>query len=471
RFAVPATGWPPMAAEARRRLAGALNRSVRLRITSAVVLVVAAALLFGAVALVAGLNAALNREARASATLRAAEAARVLEAGGDPVPAVASDEDLVLQVLGADGGVVAASPNLAGRPALSRLAPGESSRTRVPFDDDPYLLVAVPAGDRTVLFGQSLDSARESTRTLTMLLAIGLPVLLAVVAVTAWRGVGRALAPVEAMRTEVDAISATDLHRRISRPAVRDEIGRLASTMNRMLDRLEQAQVRQRRFVADAAHELRSPIAAIRQHAEVALARPTHGGPPTGGKVVAGGEGLAGTVHAECLRMQALVDDLLLLAQADEHTLRLRRDAVDLDDLVLAEAARLREAGTCRVDTTGISAARVQGDATALGRVLRNVVDNAARHARSTVELAVGERDGEAVLHVDDDGPGVPGPDRDRVFERFVRLDDARARTDGGSGLGLAIVAEIVGWHGGRVAIGGSPLGGARVTVRLPAAG
>jgi signal transduction histidine kinase len=227
--------------------------------------------------------------------------------------------------------------------------------------------------------------------------------------------------------------------------------------MNRMLDRLERAHVRERRFVADASHELRSPIAAIRQHAEVALAHPELA------------DGLPSVAHAESLRMQSLVDDLLLLAQADEDRAELRRRPVDVDDLVLAEAHRLREAGTTDVDTRGVSAARVHGDPAALRRVLRNLVDNAVRHARRRVGLSLGERDGWAVLHVDDDGPGVPVADRSRVFERFVRLDDARPNTDGGTGgLGLAIVAEVVAAHGGAVELGDAPSGGARVTVRLP---
>jgi signal transduction histidine kinase len=261
------------------------------------------------------------------------------------------------------------------------------------------------------------------------------------------------------MRAEVDAISAARLHRRVSQPVARDEIGRLAGTMNRMLERVEAAQARQRRFVADASHELRSPIAAIRQQAEVALAHPEQA------------SALASVVHAESLRMQALVEDLLLLARADDEPPPHRRAAVDVDDLVLAEAARLRAETTLRVDTTGVAAARVAGDAAALRRVLRNLVDNAARHATQRIGLCVAQRDGAAVLCVDDDGPGIPQAERDRVFERFVRLDEGRARADGGSGLGLAIVAEVVRAHGGAVAVADSPLGGARVTVRLPSLG
>ena len=435
-------------------LISTMRGSVRVRITLAAVAVVGLALLLGAIALVVSLHAALTREVRITASLRAAEVARVLQSDGE----TATGDDVMFQLLGPTGEVLAASPNTAGLPALVRLAPGDSRVIDVPFDDGRFLAVATSAGPgRTVVLGQSLDPVDEPIRTLVTLLAVGLPALLMVVGVTGWRLVRRALAPVDAIRVQVDAISATALDHRVPEPSTRDEIGRLAVTMNRMLDRLEQAQVRERRFVADASHELRSPIAAIRQHAEVALAHPELGA------------GLAGVAHAESLRMQALVDDLLLLAQADEHRPDLRRRPVDVDDLVLAEVHRLRDCRTVGVDARGVSAARVDGDRAALRRMLRNLVDNAVRHARQRIGFALYERDGWAVLSVDDDGPGVPVADRSRVFERFVRLDDSRVEVDGGTGgLGLAIVAEVVAAHGGEVQIGDAPSGGARVTVRLP---
>ena len=166
--------------------------------------------------------------------------------------------------------------------------------------------------------------------------------------------------------------------------------------------------------------------------------------------------------------MQALVDDLLLLAQADAQALPARREPVDLDDLALEEARRIRDLEGPAVDTRGVSAARTEGDAAALRRALRNLGDNAARHARQGIAFGVSERDGWAEMWVEDDGLGVPVADRSRVFERFVRLDAARARAEGGAGLGLAIVAEIVAAHGGTAVIEDGPSGGARVTVRLP---
>ena len=423
-----------MAAE-QRRAPPAWRRgrlaTIWVRTTVAAVAVVGLALGVGSVVLVTVLRDTLTREVRAAARLRGQDVAAVLasDAAARGPLAVDDPQELVIQVLDEDG---------------------------------PFLAVATgadtPLGRRTVVVVRSSDAVGETTAVVSGLLAVGLPLLLAVVAVTTWTVVGRALAPVEAIRAEVDAISAAGLHRRVPDPAADDEIGRLARTMNRMLGRLEQAQARQRRLVSDASHELRSPVATIRQHAEVALAHP--------GRTTT--TELAATVLAEDLRLQRLAEDLLLLTRADEHTLAMRRRPVDLDDLVFGEARRLREATGLRVDTTAVSAGRVDGDAAGLRRMLRNLGDNAARHAAGRLGLSVAEGGGMVRLVVDDDGPGIPEADRERVFERFVRLDGARARADGGSGLGLAIMAELVAAHGGTVGVASSPLGGARVEVTLP---
>lgn len=460
---MPAIAWPPMVDEMPRRHRRAWRGSVRARTTGMAVAVVGVTLLLGAAGLVASFHEVLERELRSAVAVQAAEAAATADAGGDPAAALAGDDDRVLQVLSPSGEVLSATPNAAGLPPLVRLSPGAAREVNVSFDDDAFLVVAAAAGDgRVVLVGHSLDGVGGSTRAPAVLLALALPALLVVVGATAWRAIGRALAPVDAMIAEADEITAARLDRRVSRPPFPDEVGRLADTLNRMLDRLERARERERRFIADASHELRSPIAAIRQHAEVTLAHPA----------AVPAVALARTAHAESLRMQTLVDDLLLLlAQADEQRIPLRRAPVDLDDIVLAEARRLRQGhDRLTVDGGGVSAARVDGDPAALLRVLRNIGDNATRHARHRVAFGLSEQDGWAVSYVDDDGTGVPAGDRDRVFDRFVRLDDARDRAGGGSGLGLAIVAEIVAAHGGHVAIEDSPLGGARVTVHLPLA-
>lgn len=448
-----------MRARWRTRLA-----SVRVRITAAAVLVVGVALVAGSIALVVALRRSLTDDIRTSLELRAADVVSVLEEGTPPRGLAVEDaEDAFLQVVDAEGRVVASSPNLAGHGRVTDVGGGEEARVEgVPIDDDEFLVVGVAAdsggGAFTVLAGRTLEVVEESTGFVTRVLFLGVPVLLLVVGGTAWWLAGRALAPVEAIRAEVDDISAAELHRRVSEPATRDELARLAATMNQMLDRLERAQSRQRRFVSDASHELRSPVTTIRQHAEVALAHPDR----------ANVQELAGVVLEEDLRLAQLVDDLLFLARADERRLAVDGRPVDLDDLVFEEADRVRATTDLRVDTSAVSAQRVSGDPDHLRRLLRNLVDNAARHARTTVGLALGVAHGAAVLRVDDDGQGVPEGERERIFERFVRLDEARARRTGGSGLGLAIVAEITRAHEGSVRVEASPLGGARFELSFP---
>ena len=248
-------------------------------------------------------------------------------------------------------------------------------------------------------------------------------------------------------------MSEKDLAERVPVPVARDEVGRLAETMNGMIARLESAQKVQRRFVADASHELRSPLATIGAGLEL---------------LQDSDPGTVRTLRGETERLGRLVDDLLLLARADERGLQPRRDEVDLDELVEAERARPYEDGVrTEVRTEPV---RVVGDRGQLVRVLRNLVDNAHRHAGAQVVVTLGRDGDQAALDVADDGPGVPADDRSRIFERFVRLDDARARADGGSGLGLAIVAEVVAAHDGKVWVEENPGGGALFRVRLPAA-
>jgi signal transduction histidine kinase len=425
--------------------------------------VVAIALAVGATALITALRHTLIDEVAEAGRAQAGDVVRQLEAGRPPILEVAGGDEQLIQVITPAGAVVASSPNVAGMPALVRLEPGQSAQVVTPLDDDEFVAVAegaeTPDGPRIVVVARALVEVLDTTTVLTRLLIIGLPVLLAVVAITTWFAVGRALAPVEAIRREVDEISAAQLHRRVPQPAADDEIGRLAATMNRMLARLESARNSQRRFVSDASHELRSPITTVRQHAEVALAHPDR----------ISAQELADVVLAEQQRMERLVEDLLLLARADEHV-PLARVPVDLDDLAFEEGRRLRSTTSAAVDTSGVSAARVQGDVDALRRVLRNLGENAARHASSRVAISLGTRGGDVVLTVDDDGPGIPESERARVLQRFVRLDEARSRDDGGSGLGLSIVDEVVRAHGGSIAISRSPLGGARIQVTFQVA-
>ena len=451
--------------------------AIRVRTTAAAVLVVGISLVIAAVALVSFLERSLRSHVRMTARIHAEAVENDLRAELQTGLLVVgeSDEEFV-QVIDAQGSVLLASDNMVGRPPITRLEAGEVQDIEsVPFADNPsenepdedetFLAIAIsgatPGGRPvTIVVGRSLESATEAAGAVTRVLGTAVPLLLLVVGTVTWGVVGRALAPVDAISAEVDAISSKELHRRVPDPPGRDEISRLAATMNRMLGRLEEAHHRQRRFVSDASHELRSPVASIRQHAEIALSHPE-------GSTL---RELADVVLEEDVRLQRIVEDLLLLTRIDEGTLELRSAPVDLDDLVFEEAARLKGATDLRIDVRGVSAGRISGDRDKLERLVRNLSDNAARHARSTISLSLRDGDGHVVMAVDDDGSGIAAAQRERIFDRFVRLDDARDRDSGGSGLGLAIVLEIAGFHGGTVRVLDSPLGGARFEVRFPAA-
>jgi signal transduction histidine kinase len=301
-----------------------------------------------------------------------------------------------------------------------------------------------------------LEDVLRSTHTLQQVLALGVPVLVVVLTLAAWLLVGRALRPVRVMTHCAAGIADATAHRRLAVPPTADELGELARTLNGMLDRLAEGARRQREFVSDASHELRSPIAATRTQVEVALAHPER---------VASDAVLRG-VLAEVTRLEVLVGDLLALARLDERPAA-PHEELDLDDVVLEEAARSR---ATTVDTRGVTAIKVRGDRKNLCHLVRNLLDNASRYAASRVEASTRIDDGAAVVTIDDDGPGIPEADRARVFERFVRLSSSRTRDGGGAGLGLALVQRIAEQHGGTVRVDRSPHSGARLEVRLPLA-
>jgi signal transduction histidine kinase len=444
---------------------------VRVRAALAATLVVALILAVAAVAFVLvqrrQLEATLGSVAEQEAAAVASQVARDGAAAADVIPAGAGEQALV-QVLDASGRVVAASPSVAGEPPLvdRRPAPGQTVTVRadaLPIGEEEPFAVAVrgvrgPNGDAVVIAAQSLESAENATDVLVRLLALGYPVLLVLVAGTSYWLTGRALAPVEAMRRRVAGITATDLDARVPVPPSHDQVAELAVTLNEMLDRLAAATEGQRRFVADASHELRSPLASIRAAHEVASLHPE-----AVDRAVVNAD-----VLTELTRLERLVDDLLFLARTDERGPRPQHEDVDLDDLVAEEASRLRR-------TTGLQVvirlvpARVVGDRLELARVLRNLAENAARHAVDRVELRVEPSAAAAVVDVVDDGPGIPVAERDRVFDRFVRLDTSRERAAGGAGLGLAIAREIARAHGGDLVVLDTP-SGAHLQLRVPPA-
>jgi len=339
--------------------------------------------------------------------------------------------------------------NLPGADGRPEARPGENPQVRAQRQ------VETAQGTITLVAENSLDAVDSTVDSITGALVIGVPALIALLAGLTWWLTGRALKPVEAIRAEAAAITGSTIHRRVPEPNTDDEVGRLARTMNSMLDRLETTSQRQRRFVSDASHELRSPIAVIRAQLEVALRRGDAADWPT----------VAQRVLVEDQRLEQAVDELLELARTAE-----RADApqvvVDLDEVVLEDTARERRVP---VDTARVLAGRVHGTRAQFARVVANLLDNACRHATARVAVTLVREEHDVVLTVDDDGPGIAIPDRERVFERFTRLDEGRSRDAGGVGLGLAMVRAIVERHGGTVAIDDAPLGGARLVVRLPA--
>ncbi|MET7269611.1 HAMP domain-containing sensor histidine kinase [Streptomyces flaveolus] len=467
--------------------------SVRARATLAATLVVAVALVAAGTAVLLSLRSNLLGEAGTQAERSAREVAAELSVG-TPYRDLSLDvDDRPVQVVDEDGRLVAASEDLerisgtgvaAVKPLPAAtgerggddgrddedddsggsLEPGEiGERTTVSDgsatidgDTEDYRFAAVPVETRdksrlTVYAGAPLSAEHGAVDTALTVMLIGFPALLAVVAWVTWLVTRRALRPVEGIRREMAAITASeDLARRVPVPDTHDEIARLASTTNETLAALESSVERQRRFVADASHELRSPIASLRTQLEVAAAHPEL-------------LDLDGAVE-DTVRLQRLAADLLLLARLDAGE---RPADAQVDLAVLARAQAQGRAG---VAVRAEDAVAVAGSRGQLERVLANLLDNAQRHARSAVEVSVRRDGGVAVAAVADDGEGVPPADRERIFERFVRLDAARSRDDGGAGLGLAIARDVAVRHGGTLTVRDAPAGGALFELRLPVA-
>ncbi|MEU3936722.1 ATP-binding protein [Streptomyces sp. NPDC029044] len=466
-----------------RRLFG----SVRARATLGATLVVAVALVAAGAAVLLSLRSNLIGEAGTQAERSARAVASELAAGtpydklsgldGDDGPVqvldehkrlVAASEDLE-RISGTDSGQVkprpATTPSADGDDddAGEALEPGEISGESLfsngsatidgEAQDYRFAAVEVETHDRghlKVYAGAPLAAEHGAVRTALTVMLIGFPLLLGVVAAVTWLVTRRALRPVEGIRREMAAITQSeDLARRVPEPDTHDEIARLASTTNETLAALETSVERQRRFVADASHELRSPIASLRTQLEVAAAHPEL-------------LDLDGAVE-DTVRLQRLAADLLLLARLDAGE-RPSDAKVDLAGLAREEAEG-RTGVTVDAEPVEVAGSRGQ-----LGRVLANLLDNAQRHARSAVTVRVRCEGDRAVVGVADDGDGVPDGDRERIFERFVRLDAARSRDDGGAGLGLAIARDVAVRHGGTLTAGRGPAGGALFELRLPLA-
>lgn len=456
-----------MVVERRRDRVSRLTASVRFRVTALAVLAVLGVLVTTGAVLVVAHRQLLMSNVDEALTQSAANLERSLVSGViPPLLGGFGDDDAVAQIVRPDGEVVAATPNVTGESAVAALPTGRHRTLRrvehVTEDDSDFRVLArridTPSGPLVIVLAATLGDLDRSVGLLAASLTVTVPVVAALLGALVWWLVGRTLRPVETIRAEVARIGGADLHRRVREPGTGDEIDRLAGTMNSMLDRAEQAAQRQQQFVADASHELRSPLTRIRAELEVDLADAARADPLATHR----------SVLEETVSLERLVDDLLHLARSDSSVTSTRREPVDLDDIVLDYAGRLRAGGRVLVDTTGVSAARVLGDRQQLQRAVGNLADNAAHHAATTVAFTLFERDASAELAVADDGAGIPDAARDFVFDRFSRLDDARISSAGGTGLGLAITRDIVERAGGTIHVDPDHRPGARLVVTLP---
>ena len=425
--------------------------SLRTRTTLLVAVVTAVLLIGGAFTLDAVLRHRLTESADDLARSRVADLLTLAESGGLPRVLVNVTDDSVAQVVDEEGRVVAASANAEGAPPLTDdPATGGLQLEEVvgPDDDETeeYRLwtstgPSADGGRVRAYVGTSLESVREATRNLRATLLVGVPLVWLLLVGASWLLVGRALHRLDLIRAEVDAITEEDLSRRVGGEGRRDEVGRLAATMNRMLGRLQGANDRQRRFIADVSHDLRSPLTAQRTQLEVALAHPD----------AVDDHQLLRDLLAHVDEMDSLVGDLLFVVTDDERPRT--RQPLDLEDVVLEEAARVRRLGGPAVDTSAVSAAPVVGDPGELRRLVRNLVENAVTHAVSRIVLRASTDPAGVAVDVVDDGPGVAPGQEEAVFERFHRGDTARSTR--GTGLGLSIARTIAERHGGTLVLVG----------------
>jgi signal transduction histidine kinase len=382
----------------------------------------------------------------------------------EPALLTTTQRVVAIQVLGPDGKVVKRAGDAPAAPLLPPDRFDEAVLRGLPDDavdgDDMRVSgrrISTPRGEYTVIVGGGSEAVESTASTVALLLACGAPIVVGLAAAATYRLVRGSLKSVDAIRSRVAEISTSDLAERVPVPGTRDEISALATTMNEMLARLESGHRAQQRFVSDASHELRSPLTTIISGLEAAQDHPA----------LLDAEFAGQTLLPEAQRMRVLIDDLFLLARADERRLTLRAEEVSVGELAELEVARMRREAPCAVDSL-VTPAHTTGDSTAIARILRNLLENAMRHAASRVGVYVGEVGGDVVITISDDGPGIPFTDRQRVFERFVRLDFDRSRNNGGAGLGLAIVAELVAAHGGAIAVEGQPGHGTTMRVTLP---
>ena len=368
---------------------------------------------------------------------------------------LAMQGDVVVQVTNADGTKVwAASSAIANAPVLAKAVEDFSSTTGLgvkyrrgtttkstisELSSGEVSTITTKRGPGLIFGFVYGGPIQHSVRVLLASLLVSFPLLLLMSGGLIWLGIGLALAPVEDIRRRVDAIAAEDLTQRVPVTGGDDEIARMARTVNEMLDRLESASRFQQEFVSNASHELRSPLTTLLATTERATGDPEH----------TNWAEVAEVVVREGRRLDGIIGDLFWLARHDENHLDVEISEVDFDDLLYEEASRVRSMSELSVDTSAVAPTRVLGDLTMLRRMIRNVVDNAMRYARTELRFNSHYEGDEVVIWVSDDGEGIDVADSARFFERFTRADSARSRRSGGTGLGLAIVSEISLRHGG----------------------
>ena len=460
RVTAPPSGW-------RRLVRRAGPGTVRARVTVVAGLALTAAVVLG---LVVMYRLQLNSADQTIHGQLGTYAAQIEQsAAGGTFPRTLPPSDLgqtaQAQVLAPDGTVLAATRNWVGLPALYlyTLPPGSTTPVRTSAGDRVLPDDLSEYGEHATVGGRPvtiITTARtylqsQVEQTFARLLVIGVPFLLVLAGGTVWLVVGRALRPVEQIRGAVTAITSADLSQRVPEPGTGDEIGRLARTMNDMLARLEDTAARQRRFVADASHELRSPLTAIRTGLEVGLAHPDRAPWPQ----------IAGRAVRQSQRLEQLIAQLLVLAKADAYQLAARRQPVDLAAL-LADLAATPAPGIS-IELSVPLGTPTAGNPEDLSRMFRNLLDNAVRYARHRVAITAAAGPDGVVVEIADDGPGIPASERERVFGRFVRLDSSREQASGSAGLGLAIAREIASAHGATIVLTEAADGGTRAVVTM----
>lgn len=433
--------------------------SIRARLTFFFVISIAMVLLFTGIALVSLVHRSLVTSASNQVQNALTATQERFASGAMPtsrVVALPMIGDVVVQVTNVAGTQVwAASTPIVRAPVLahSRSDPTSNNGLTVELIDNvrtsailPDLslgqvaTITTPRGPGLVFGFVYNGPINHRVSILLASVTVSFPLLLLLSGALIWFGLGLALAPVESIRRRVDAIAARDLSERVPVTGGDDEIARMARTVNAMLDRLEASSRFQQEFVSNVSHELRSPLTTLLATADRAANDQEN----------ANWSEVTETIIREGRRLDVLIDDLFWLARNDERQIDATRVDVDLDDILFEEAQRVRSVKGLNVDTSAVQPTRVQGDPAMLKRMIRNVVDNASRYARSELRFDSHYDEDEVVVWVSDDGTGVDVVSSAKLFERFVRADPARNRYSGGTGLGLSIVAEIVARHGGR---------------------